>query len=429
MNRVANRLLIWLVCATGLVSLLGSGVAAASRAMGVAGMPTTTTLQLGEVLDVSCPGQLAVFPSSAGSVSVVCGEVSAAPTATTVPTVAPSPTAVPATPAPTAVPTSGPVISVPKPSGVWLSAAEVAALPMNGAGWDAVKKAATGSWGSPNLADLNSTHDVYVLAGALYAVRTGDAAMVAKVRSAILSAKGSESGSRSLEVSRNIVSYVAAADLVGGVGKDEAAFRSWLSGLRTTSFDGRTIISTHEERPNNWGTMAGAARVAIDVYLGDRADLDRAWSVFRGWAGDRGSYAGFKYGDTSWQCFPASPVGINPAGCAVSGHDVGGVLPDDQRRGGSFRWPPPCEGYVHEGLQGALVQAQILERAGYGAFAASNRALERAYVWLTTQGCNASGDDSTYPLIANRAYGRSFPVGSGGDVGKNIGWLRWTHST
>jgi hypothetical protein len=61
------------------------------------------------------------------------------------------------------------------------------------------------------------------------------------------------------------------------------------------------------------------------------------------------------------------------------------VIPDDQRRGGSFDpldWPPPAELYVWEALQGALVQAVILHRAGYPAFEWEDRALLRAVRWL-----------------------------------------------
>ena len=32
-----------------------------------------------------------------------------------------------------------------------------------------------------------------------------------------------------------------------------------------------TLVSTHENRPNNWGTHAGAARAAVARYLGDSA--------------------------------------------------------------------------------------------------------------------------------------------------------------
>ena len=45
--------------------------------------------------------------------------------------------------------------------------------------------------------------------------------------------------------------------------------------------------------PNNWGTHAGARRVAADLYLGDVTDLADAARVLQGCLGDRASYAGF----------------------------------------------------------------------------------------------------------------------------------------
>ena len=42
---------------------------------------------------------------------------------------------------------------------------------------------------------------------------------------------------------------------------------------------------------------------------------DRPATVFRGFVGERSSYAGFRYGELSWQCDMAAPVGINPTGC------------------------------------------------------------------------------------------------------------------
>ena len=74
-------------------------------------------------------------------------------------------------------------------------------------------------------------------------------------------------------------------------------FRDWLRQCLTVVLDGRTLISTHEERPNNWGTAAGASRMAVALYLGDTTQLERCAQVFHGWLGDRSAYAGFDFGD------------------------------------------------------------------------------------------------------------------------------------
>lgn len=301
---------------------------------------------------------------------------------------------------------------------------------MSGTAWVNLKSAADGSWGSPNLSDLNSNHDVLTLAGALVYVRTGNEAYRTRVADAIMSAIGTEATSRALEVSRNIQSYVIAADLINFKGLDparEGQFRSWLSALRTKKMtDGKTIISSHEARPNNWGTHAGAARVAIDIYIGDKVDLQRAATVFRGWLGDRSAYASFSWGDLSWQCDSTKPVGINPVGCVKNGLSIDGVLPDDQRRAGGFTINPPNENYVWEAMQGAVVEARLLSRAGYDAWGWSDKALLRAAQWeYGVNGYAPEGDDRYIPFVINNAYGSSFATDTGATSGKNMGWTAW----
>src|SRR5690606_26242115 len=122
-----------------------------------------------------------------------------------------------------------------------------------------------------------------------------------------------------------LASYVIAADIVGLSATQDTQFRAWLRRTLTDTHLGRTLQSTHEDRPNNWGTMAGASRAAVAVYLGDTKELARTAQVFKGWLGDRSSYAGFKYGDLSWQSNPNQPVGINPKGATKNGHSIDGA--------------------------------------------------------------------------------------------------------
>jgi len=223
---------------------------------------------------------------------------------------------------------------------------------------------------------------------------------------------------------------VIAADLVRLDAADNAVFRVWLEGVVIEDLIGGTLVSTHENRPNNWGTHAGASRAAVAVYLGDTAELDRTAQVFKGHLGDRSSNAGFKYGDLSWQCNASQPVGINPKGCVKQGYSIDGVLPDDQRRGGSFEWPPPRVNYVYEGLQGVLAQAVILSRRGYDVWNWQDQALRRAFDWLHEQAnFPAEGDDTWQPYIINHFYGTDFPVRVPSRFGKNIGYADWTHGS
>jgi hypothetical protein len=332
----------------------------------------------------------------------------------------PGDTPTPTSPGPDEEPVAGLV-----EGSLWVSPERLWSLPQSGEAWDQVLHDAEGDWGTANVADQNSSHNTYVFAGALVAVATGDQAMYDKVTAALATVPGTEQGGRTLALGRNLVAYVLAADLVG---YRDPTFVSWVDQVRHVELSGRTLISTHEIRPNNWGTHAGASRVAAALYLGDTDDLERAATVFRGWLGDRSAYAGFSYGsDLSWQCDPKRPVGINPAGCTIDGHDVGGVLPEEQRRSGSFTWPPPKANYVWGALQGATVQAELLSRAGYNAWGWSDRALVRALEWLHTHAdFPAEGDDTWIPWLVNHANGTSFPAPTA-QVGKNLTYTDWVH--
>ncbi len=311
----------------------------------------------------------------------------------------------------------------------WISREAVEQLPMEGKAWESLAAFAKRPVKTPKIADQDDMTDVCVLAKALVFVRTGEESLRTEVTQACLAAIGTEDGGRTLALGRNLVGYVIAADLVKLPEDAGRRFREWLKTIRKVKLDGRTLISTHEDRPNNWGTHAGAARVAVAAYLGDREDLTRAAKVLRGWLGDRDSYAGFKYKGLSWQADATEPVGVNPAGSRRRGHSIGGVLPDDQRRGGKFSWPPPKENYVYEALQGALVQAVILESVGELPWEWSDRALLRAFKWLHEEAdYPAEGDDTWQTHLINHVYGAEFPALAPSRPGKNVGFTDWTHA-
>jgi hypothetical protein len=318
---------------------------------------------------------------------------------------------------------------------VWLGAGELAGRPTSGPAWDAVKAAADGALGTASIADQDSDHDVRTLAVALVFSRTGNASYRAKAAQAIAAAIGTEAGGRTLALGRNLASYVIAADLIDLGSADaalDARFRSWLDQVRREPLDGRTLISTHEDRPNNWGTMAGASRIAAGLYLGDAVDVARAAAVLRGYLGDRSAYAGFDFGEMSWQADPLAPVGVNPPGATRSGLDIGGALPDDMRRGCSFTVAPCRTGYAWEALQGVLVQAELLSRHGYPAFDWADSAVLRAVLFLRRLDALygdwwAVGDDAWQPWLVNHAYGTSLPATTPARHGKVLGWTDWVY--
>ena len=311
--------------------------------------------------------------------------------------------------------------------GIWVERSVVQSLPTSGNAWDRLAADAVGDWGVASLAYTDSRHDVYTLAGALYAVRMNDTAMRARVVSSIESAIGTEDGGTTLALGRNLTGYVLAADLVG---YGSARFSAWLDQVRVEVLDGRTLLSTHMDRPNNWGTHAGAARIAAARYLGDEADLAAAVRVFRGYLGDRGAYAGFEFGDPEWQADPSAPVPINPAGSVKNGYVVDGAIVDDVRRCVCVvTSPAPKENYQWEAMQGIVTQATLLDVAGYDdVWRWSDAAIARAVRFLYEQAqFPAEGDDRFLPYLIDTGLGTGYSVGVEAQTGKSIGYTDWTH--
>jgi hypothetical protein len=364
-----------------------------------------------------------------------------APTATPMPDPAPALTPPAAEPLSTAVatsaaaPTALPAGPSPHP-GIWLSEEEIAALPTSGPAWGQLKAVAAEPLPDPDLTDQDDGADVALLAKALVYARTGEEPLRQEVLAAIEALIDSENELEKasvLAIARNLPAYVIAADLVNLPAETELdeQFRSWLHDLRETEFRGSIDLSLgtcQEMRPNNWGTHCGAARVAVDRYLNDAADLAQAATVFRGYLGDRDAYAGFEYGRLDWQADPDRPVGINPTGATKEGHSIDGSLPEEMRRaGGEFRWPPKKTQYAWEALQGALLQAELLHRAGFPAWEWQDRALLRAVQFLYDIDWPAQGDDEWQPWLVNHAYGTHFAAFTPARPGKNVGWTDWTH--
>jgi hypothetical protein len=350
------------------------------------------------------------------------------PTGTPDPGNNPTPTPTPApTPTPVPVPTpGGPTPPQPQTGAyILIDRADLMSLPTSGAGWSNLTSWA-GKTASPNLSDQDSTADIQTLAQGLVYARTGDATMRSRVISALDRVQGTEAGARSLAVGRGLASYVLAADLIG---YRDATFAAWVSRMRTYPTTGgpSSLIACHEQKSNNWSTMCGGSRVAADLYLGDKTDLARAWAVFQGWTGNRTAYASstFQSGALTWEIDASHPVSVLPVGATKGGMELDGAMPPELYRGGNF----PTIGasgisYSWEGLQGALLQAELLSRAGYSSWASQSRAVGRAVAWLYRHGYPPSGDDSWQPWLVNARYGTSYPTPSR-QPGKNFGFTDW----
>lgn len=334
------------------------------------------------------------------------------------------------------------------PKGIWLSIDEVKKLPTTGPAWTNVKAVADKPLGNGIIGAQTSTHDTQTYASALVYARTGDEVYRRKAANGVMSIVGTElkgpngdQDNRTLSLGWHLTAYVVSADLINLPAfnaEQNTTFTNWLRDVRNKKLnDDKTLIETHEIRPNNWGTGAGASRVAADLYLNDQADLARAASVFKGWLGDRLAYSGFSYGDLSFQCDASKPVGVNPAGCKRGSISIDGALPDDMRRGGSYKDAPTPTHYPWTALEGAMPQAIMLSRNGYDTLGWSNQALKRSMQYLYDLSVRVSGEwwhgsqeaAKFVPWLTNYAYGTKFPTHNNGEWGRVMNFTDWTHAT
>ena len=165
---------------------------------------------------------------------------------------------------------------------IWINADELANLPTSGTAWNNLKAEADKSTGTPNVSNQDDKVNVRVLAKALVYARTGIQSYRQDVITACVAAIGTEKGGRTLALGRELIAYIISADLVGLPSGDDEKFRAWLREVLTEQLSGRTLISTQEDRPNNWGTHSGATRAAIAVYLGDTAEFGSLCHGFQG---------------------------------------------------------------------------------------------------------------------------------------------------
>lgn len=323
--------------------------------------------------------------------------------------------------------------------GLITSATELASRPLSGTGWANLKAVADASYGTPDLANQDNRATVKALAGALAYARTGIASYRTRVRAVVMGAIGTEMGN-ALGLSRNLAPLVMAADLIRlrDFSTDDAKFRSWLSAVRTKNIGGHsrwyTLVGTHEDAPNNWGSFAGASRIAASLYLGDSADVQRAAQVLKGFLGDRASWAKFQPmegPDLSWTCYTSATYTPVNGPCTKGGHSLSGAVISDISRGGSFRWPPAdvAVSYQNESMQGIVLQAELLRRAGYDPYSWENQAIKRMAAFVSSySGWNRTSVTKHLPWVLDLRYGLSIPRVAAG-YGRAFGYTDWIYGT
>jgi len=369
----------------------------------------------------------------------------------------------PPTPTPTDIlnnPTSTPTpirTTTPPPagSGIWISQEEINTLPTSGQAWSDLQSAANESLGSSALWNQDSKHPQRVLAAALVAAKQGSsatcggqncrakaAAGIADIMNDTFSTGGGDG--RVLALGRNLAAYVIAAEIMNLQSYDaslDSQFRSFLQNVKSrTDHSGAcaSLIECHGKRPNNWGTMAGASRIAADIYLGDQADLNSAINVYKGFIGDTSAYNSFSFDSAASQyaCSPQTPM--NPPNCTISPpgcgngitYDFSGAVIDDVRRelSGSPTCPPDTN-YAWGGYSGVLAQAEMLHRAGHDSYGWQSEAIKRGMAFLeNVMPGSISGATEWVPWVVNHHYGTSFNAPNSLGWGRLVHFTNWTHS-
>ncbi len=375
-----------------------------------------------------------------------------------------SPTQPSSTPTPTPAPTVPPQ---PVSSYLWLSPAEIRALPDN----TTVKSIAESDWGSANLGDNNSNHDVKTLAGALYAVHQNDDAMrskvVAALKNAMTTSDPNQDGNvsdgnltRALELSRGLQTYIIAADIID---YRETSFQTWVkqmiladvqahnSGDPCNSLSKKVsctgVRCTAIASTNNWGGHARASFTAAALYLRNSTSDSATKVLAEQWLQEslnaHKTFIGelvpnnFVCNDTTWHDNQSQRFGVNKKGTTRNGISISGVLPEDWRRNNyDFTWLPGVTGYMWEGIQGFVVNAVLFHRADLIDFSAGDEAVVRSLNILYGKGeaaqntpvfyNPATGDDSWIPWLVNKYAGTAFPTTTA-IPGKNMGYTDWTH--
>ena len=319
-------------------------------------------------------------------------------------------------------------------------------LPTTGPAWDAVVSAADKPL-VPDLSDQDNRTPTYAVAAGLVHVRTGDPAYRAKVEDALRKLPGTEfgSGSRTLAVGRQLAGWVLAADLVD---YREPGFVSWVDGIRTAEIGGHgrwyALTQTHENTANNWGTFAGASRLAASLYVGDAEDVARVAELLAALLGeDTDAWPGLPSGrstggfqrtssfDVSWSCTGEDWTPVN-SGCGAASSDLDGGLVEELSRS-STSWPDDPErrgfSYSWEALQGIALQGVLLHQNGYpDVWAWSNEGQRRAVDYLHRSG-GMEGDNfhrvnHWVPWVVDAVYGTSYAHGPAGH-GRNFGFTDW----
>jgi hypothetical protein len=315
-------------------------------------------------------------------------------------------------------------------TGIWTNIEEIKAIDTTWPAWKWVETVAKRSWQSiaadgsnTFLGGLNDQAAGEVVMGMIYYIRTGDAAILAKVIK-YMDAVFNTKFDRTLELGRKQTGFAHAYDLMKQAGvkwDNDARFRQFIAENVNRKLPGHaghdTIFKGARFQPMiNWGRMQRAAVIATSLALiqwGTDAEkkLGQTWldTMVKSHKWDIGEPVAIDW--TMWvdpdddiEWYPDNPPtsGINRRGAKVTAKrpdgssvvvNVSGAIPGDLMRGSAdARWPFVKTGYNGEGGQALVVCAVMLDRAGLVPFGAGDNALVRMSYFLHGMGEAATND-------------------------------------
>jgi hypothetical protein len=319
--------------------------------------------------------------------------------------------------------------------GILLSHDELMALPTTGPGWRAIMAQIENPAGGDYVLATRDDSNKDVLAYALAGARLDDTEYKQFARDKIehmMEAPRDEEDV--LGTLRHLQTYIISADLIDLASFDaelDARFREWLADEIRFDYEGGggggSVISTHEKKPNNFGTHAGATRIAAALYLDDDEELQAARDVWFGWATGDPDFTPAErvWTGTDWQCDDDRPAGINPEGCERDGNSLDGVIPEDQERCGEYSWPPCDTNYIHGATDGMTLSFWMLARQGEDPWEWGDRAALRQMEWkYEVDQPPYEGFRWQIPVI-EQAYDIDLEGNNPGAMSTNFGFADW----
>src|SRR5918997_1290094 len=211
---------------------------------------------------------------------------------------------------------------------------------------------------------------------------------------------------------------------------------TWLRELRTKSIapTGFRSIVDNNMRASNWGAWASAARVTIDVYLNDTADLAGAVDRLKLYLGEStsGSWTKTDEYDTTWTCVPSRSavefVAVNPSSCGPAKDGI--IVEDASRSARAFpAWDKTGIDYAFQAYAAQLVAAIVLDRQGYDVWNWGDRALKRIMDQFDRLGVATGNDRVTathVSWIPRHFYGVNYPTRPA-RPGDTLGYTDWLY--